>query len=130
MKGVRNTPSRGAAMPSRRKRKRERRVAHAQAAGATNRRGDREDPPARGVGGSLSDLWTDASRSDLRLLRQAIREGWPVPQNRCGPILEEVLAPLREKDTPPRLLLAVARAALDADKDNLARALAVERPPR
>jgi hypothetical protein len=67
----------------------------------------------------VSDLWTDASLSDLRLLRKAIRQGWPVSEERCGPIMEEVLAPLHEKDTPPRRLLAVAWAALDADKDNL-----------
>jgi hypothetical protein len=128
MKGVRNTPSRGAAMPSRRKRKRERRLAApGQTGAAAARRGDREDPPARGVGGSLSDPWTNASLSDLQLLRKAIRQGWPVPPERCGPILREVLAPLDAKNNSPRLLLAVVRVALDADKDNLARAR-VERP--
>jgi hypothetical protein len=82
-------------MPSRRKRKRgRRRVAHAQADGAAARRGDRGKPPAPGGKGGGCGLWADPSRSDLQLLRQAIRRGWPVPQERCGPILAEVFSRL------------------------------------
>jgi hypothetical protein len=104
-------------MPSRRKRKRERqRVAHAQADGAAARRGDRGKPPAPGGKGGGCGLWADASRSELQLLRVAIRRGWPVPQERRGPSLEEVLSRMQDKDTPPRLLIAIARVALDADK--------------
>ena len=107
-------------MPSRRKRKRERQ----RAAQAAPRRGDREDPPPGGEGGVASGLWADASLSELRLLRQAIREGWPVPPERCGPIMEEVLAPFHRKGTRHRLILALFRVALDADRANLARARA------
>src|SRR5260370_5481826 len=103
-------------MPSRRARKRGRgRVARAGAQAAA-RRGDRGDPPARGGSGGRCGLWADASLSELRLLRKAIRQGWPVPQERCGPIMEEVLPPLHEKTTPPRLLIAIACVVFHARK--------------
>src|SRR5262245_11168147 len=115
-----STPDRGGARPSRRKRKRDRQ----RAAQAARRRGDREGPPPGGEGGAVSGLWADASLSDLRLLRRAIREGWPVPEERCGPILEEVLDSAGEGKLPFRRLIALFRVALAADRDNLARARA------
>src|SRR5262245_61679276 len=96
-----NTPNRGEAMPSRRKRKRERqRAADAQADRAAGRRGDRAQAPPRGVRGDVAGLWADGSRSELVLLRRAIRERWPVPEGRRGPILEEILSRFHNEGTP------------------------------
>jgi hypothetical protein len=72
----------------------------------------------------VSGLWADASLSNLRLLRRAIRGGWPVPVERRGPIMEEVLAPLREGNAPARRAIALAWVALEADGHNLALELA------
>jgi hypothetical protein len=66
-------------------------------------------------------LWAEASRSELVLLRCAIRERWPVPEERCGPILQEVFSRFHTKDTPVRVLVAIARVFLAADQDNLDR---------
>ena len=44
--------------------------------------------------------------------------------------MEEVLAPLHRKGASFRLILALFRVALDADRDNLTRARAAERLPR
>jgi hypothetical protein len=60
--------------------------------------------PPRGVRGGTCGLWADTSRSELRLLRQAIRRGWPVPQERRGPIMEEVRGPLGDASTPARVV--------------------------
>jgi hypothetical protein len=106
-------------MPSRRKRKRERRLAAPGQTGAAARRGDRGNPPAPGGKGGTCGLWADASPSELRLLREAIRRGWPVPQERRGPIMEEVRGPLGDASTPARVALSIARVALAADRANL-----------
>src|SRR5262249_7027117 len=109
-----------AVMPSRRARKRYRRL-DAEA----SLRGDRTSPPAedlgfaqRGFGGGLCGEWESASPSDLALLRQAIREGWPVPQERRPPLLEAVLSPLHSKDRSPRQAIALARLLLFIDRHN------------
>jgi hypothetical protein len=124
--GMENTPNRGEAMPSRRKRKRERQQADAQADMAAERRGDRcptppEDSgkPLRGVRGAVAGLWANASRSELVLLRHAIRERWPIPEDRRGPCLEEVFSRLHDKGTPTRLLLTTTGVFLAANKHNL-----------
>jgi hypothetical protein len=70
-------------------------------------------PPGWGAG---CGLWRDATRSELRLLRQAIRQGWPIPQARRGPILADVFADLDSADS--RRVIAVCRALLAADRAN------------
>jgi hypothetical protein len=108
-------------MPSRRSRKRDRRLAV-----NGGLRGDREGPPptqsfscAGGVGGKLRGDWETASRGDLLLLRKAIREGWPVPPERRVRLLEAAVAPIYREDAPRRLVLAIARLALAAHRHNL-----------
>src|SRR5262249_40811797 len=61
-------------MPSRRRRKRSRRLAEKAAL-----RGDRSRPSIRGAGGQLRGDWENLSRGDLLLFRKAIKEDWPVP---------------------------------------------------
>jgi hypothetical protein len=60
-------------------------------------------------------LWADASRSDLLLLRKAIRQRWPVLEERRGPIMEAVLSRFRA-GAPDRKLIAAAWVMLDADR--------------
>jgi hypothetical protein len=98
-------------MPSRRRRKRDRRRA-AEPAG----RGDRLPAPEPGGWGADYRLWRDATRSELRLLRQAINQGWPIPQARRGPILADVCAGLDPADS--RRVIAVCRVLLAADRAN------------
>jgi hypothetical protein len=108
-------------MPSRRKRKRKRR----QAAKA-GQRGDRQRPltrdlgsPAEGGWGVLCGDWQSASRSDLRLLRKAINQNWPVPPERRGPLMAAVLSHLHREDRSDRLTLAVCQVAVAAVGRNL-----------
>jgi hypothetical protein len=103
-------------MPSRRKRKRERRLAASESRLQAGQRGDRE-ATCQGGKGDPAGLWTDASRSDLVLLRHAIREGWPVPEERRRPILDEVFPLLHSQN--PRVAIGVTRVFLDADRANL-----------
>jgi hypothetical protein len=63
--------------------------------------------------------WENASRSDLLLFRKAIREGWPVPAERRGPLIAAALSPLSRKDTPIRHLLAVCWLAITAHAETL-----------
>jgi hypothetical protein len=98
-------------MLSREKRKRYRRQAEEAAL-----RGDRTKPSAGGWGGFCGD-WETASRGELRLLRRAIREDWPIPGCRRGPIIEEVSQILDSGDT--RRALAAISVLAEADLYNL-----------
>jgi len=98
-------------MASRRRRNRDRRRA-AEPAG----RGDRLPAPRPGGLGAGCGPWQDATLAELRLLRQAINQGWPVPPHRRGPILAEVCADLGPAD--PRRVIAVGRVLLAADRVN------------
>ena len=103
-------------MPSRRARKRHRRLA-----ASAGLRGDRTRPPtgSGGGGGSLCGDWESASPSDLLLLRKAIREGWPVPLERRRPLMEAALSPITRKGTPARLVIALGWLVVAADRANL-----------
>jgi hypothetical protein len=108
-------------MPSRRRRKRYRRLA-----AKAGLRGDRQRPPtddlgslAEGGWGTLCGDWESASLSDLRLLRQAINENWPVPPDRRGPLMAAVLSQLHREDRSDRLTLAVCQVAVAAVRHNL-----------
>lgn len=110
-------------MSSRRGRKRERRLADASGHDASPR-GDRPravpNSLAEGFGGTCG-LWVDASRSDLLLLRKAIKEYWPVLVERRGPIIEEIAQLLfseQHRENPSRILVVV-RALAAADKHDL-----------
>jgi hypothetical protein len=54
-------------------------------AGEEGDRAQAERPPE-----AAADLWADASRGELRLLRHAIRHGWDVPDERRRPIMDAV----------------------------------------
>jgi hypothetical protein len=73
----------------------------------------RVEAPLQGVRGLLRGDWLNASRSDLRLLRRAIREGWDVPGENRRPILDVVLAQLGKKDW--RRNLTICQIAIEAD---------------
>jgi hypothetical protein len=108
-------------MPSRRTRKRYR-----SSSADAGLRGDRTRPPTEdfgfpdgGLGGQLCGDWETASRSDLLLVRKAIKEDWPVPLERRRPLMKAVLAPLCRNDKPVRLALAVCKLAIAADLHDL-----------
>jgi hypothetical protein len=52
-------------------------------------------------------------------MRQAIREGWDVPQSVRGAVVRDVTALLDDPATCPRMLNATTRALLAMEQDNL-----------
>jgi hypothetical protein len=112
---------------SRRKRKRDRQSGPATGTvpdprGDRSPRSDTSNLP-RGSGGRFGGLWSDASASDLVLLRHAIHAGWPIPAERRGPIIEEVytLFETVRRARNPRKLIGAARVFLEAAYANLRR---------
>ncbi len=95
-------------MPSRRQRKRDRRSAA--------RRPQPSLPTSGGQGVSV-ELWSNATRAELRLLAHSIRSGWPVPWHHRGPILDAVAGQLNAE--VPLQALAVAHVYLAASQANL-----------
>jgi hypothetical protein len=90
-------------MPSRKKRKRDRRRAEATAQG----------PILRGGWGRGSEI----RPRDLLLIRQAIREGWETPPEVGAAIIDQVVtSALESKDA--RLTIAACRVLIDAMKDS------------
>src|SRR6516165_7715996 len=87
---------------SRRARKRYRRKA---CLGEADQRGDCPETSSGengwGVGGQSAGLWSDASLSELRLLRKAIRHNWPIPPDRRRRIIDEIFFPLRNGQALP-----------------------------
>lgn len=73
-------------------------------------------PPAiaGGIGGSLS-------RSDWRLIARAARQGWRPALVTRQMIVAELREVLQVDESPTRLVLAAARAALAMDTANLER---------
>jgi hypothetical protein len=63
--------------------------------------------------------WENASRSDLLLLRKAIKEGWPVPAERRHPLMKAAVSPIFREDTPTRVKLAIVRLVIAADAHNV-----------
>jgi hypothetical protein len=75
--------------------------------------------------------WENASRSDLRLLRRAIREGWDVPLENRKPLMEAVLSLLGNNS---RRDLTICQLAIEAHMGDVgaeeeARRLAALPPP-
>ena len=111
-------------MGSRRKRKRYRRLTQAQGTQAS-RRGDRPEtqgttpdtPIPSGGWGEIVELWSDASRGDLVLLRHAVRENWPIPVERRPPIIEALGNLIGNADA--RRVIGIARVFLAMDRVNL-----------
>jgi hypothetical protein len=68
--------------------------------------------------------WANAYRSDLALIRKALKAGWPVKPELLRPLVEAALAPLHREDTPERMVLAIAQLVLAADRYNLETELA------
>jgi hypothetical protein len=81
-----------------------------------------------GSGGHFGGEWETASRSDLHLLRKAIRQRWPVPPERRRPLMDAVTSAFYRKDAPVRLTVAIARLVADAPTRALEEELA-EAPP-
>jgi hypothetical protein len=100
-------------MSARRKRQRERR---------------RQPDTSPASGQDRPGLWSDASLADLRLLRRAIREGWPVPEERRPGIIAEV-SPLIGAEQA-RVAIAAAWVFLEADHANLREAARAQRCAR
>ena len=103
-------------MWSRRKRKRYRAL---RANNAFGPRGDRlRNPLPKGSGVPCADIWADASRTDLQLLRRAIREHWPVPIERFVQIMESVMSILYRPHTI-KMFFALSRVAFAADRERV-----------
>jgi len=63
-------------------------------------------------------------RGDLRLLRRAIREGWPIPEESRRVLLDRVLRIIEEPGTVPdgirdRAVLGALWVFVEADRENL-----------
>ena len=63
-------------------------------------------------------------RGDLRLLRRAIREGWPIPEESRRVLLDRVHRIIQERDAIPegirtRVVLGAAWVVIEADRENL-----------
>jgi uncharacterized protein YeaO (DUF488 family) len=72
------------------------------------------DPGSDASAPATPGLWSDASPSDLRLLRQAIRGDWPIPDERRPPIIAEI-APLFQAEQA-RAAITVAWMFIEAVK--------------
>jgi len=89
-------------MQSRRKRKRERRIAEA-TANLLNPQGG----------------WGECTKADLLLIRQAIRENWPVPNDVRRAIIEELFQEVDTDCSDVRRFLAIMRVFLAMVKANI-----------
>ena len=63
-------------------------------------------------------------RGDLRLLRRAIREGWPIPEESRRFLLDRVRRILQNPDSVPegirgRVVIGAVWVFLEADRENL-----------
>ena len=92
-------------MSSRRKRKRERRIAEATA----------KIPGTAGGWGQ----GTPTTNADLLLIRQAIREDWPVPDDVRRAIMEELFQEVDTDSSDVRRFLAIMRVFLAMAKANV-----------
>ena len=98
----------GAPMPNRRRRKRQRRKQPFPC----------PTPPGRQVSGpDGSGLWAGASLAELRLLRTAIRQDWPVREQRRASILAETGALIQAERA--RVAIAAAWIFLTATAANM-----------
>ena len=78
-------------------------------------RGDREDPGNRwGLGEG-----TPTTNADLLLIRQAIREDWPVPDDARRAIIEELFQEVDTDCSDVRRFLAIVRVFLAMVKANI-----------
>ncbi len=89
-------------MQSRRKRKRERRKAEATAKFLVP-----------GVG------WGESTKAELLLIRQAIQEGWPVPDNVRRAIIEELFQEVGPDSSDVRRFLAITKVFLAMTQANI-----------
>ena len=89
-------------MSSRRKRKRERRTAEATAKFLVPQGG-----------------WGEFTKADLLLIRQAIREDWPVPDDVRRAIIEELFQEVDTDCSDVRRFLAIVRVFLAMVKANI-----------
>jgi len=86
--------------------------------------GDRPAEPPQIIGGQgrvpAFDWLRTSSRSDLGLIRRAIREHWTVDLSprRKRRILEAVTAIMTAPDAPARVKLAAVRVLMQADQKN------------
>ena len=92
-------------MSSRRKRKRERRTAEATAKAPGTCAGWGQDTPT--------------TNADLLLIRQAIREDWPVPEDVRRAIIEELFQEVDTDSSDVLRFVAIVRVILAMVKDNI-----------
>jgi len=70
-------------------------------------------------GGQLCGDWENASLSDLRLLRHAIKQNWPVPHESRDILMAAVFSRIHREDRTDRLILAACEVAVAAEEHNL-----------
>lgn len=85
---------------------------------------DHEQPATPGL--PFGELFREPHhlRGDLRLLRRAIREGWPIPEESRLVLLERVRLILQDPETVPegirtRAILGAVKVIVEADRENL-----------
>jgi hypothetical protein len=68
-------------------------------------------------------LWGQGSpvtRSDLLLLRRAIREDWPVPEHVREAVIHDVVAIATDDTSGPRMWVSAARVIIEMEAANMA----------
>lgn len=85
-----------------------------------------KDDPTTAGGLPFGELFREPKhlRGDLRLLRRAMREGWPIPEESRRVLLDRVSRIIHEPEGVPegvrtRATLAAAWVVLEADRENL-----------
>ena len=77
----------------------------------------RKHGEVRGARGDAAATWRNLSRSDLALVRKAVRQDWPTAAAVKSLIVDGVFGAVRETDA--ELVLAGARTAIDLDRANI-----------
>jgi hypothetical protein len=74
----------------------------------------------QGTASELFARWASASLSDLVMLRKAIRESWPVPNDVRGALAAAVMSKMRSEPRYEKMTTAVARTFLAMEQANIA----------
>jgi hypothetical protein len=69
-----------------------------------------------GADSGVYERWAEATRTDLVLLRRAVREGWPIPEHVRSTLVAAIRTKLAAKHhDDPLMALAVVRAFIAMD---------------
>lgn len=94
--------------------------------GGENRSGGLLGPPPPTRFAWLRDPY--CRKRDLRLIRRAIRRGWPIPEEDRKTLVEELARLAEEEGAGNREIISIAQALMAMERANLD-ATRVQRPP-